>query len=578
MKLSFDNQEVNRGDIEEYRKKLARECPRSEKAFIDLSFSVCEEMGDRNVWYESNGQPRIAASPEFVDSVMKYLQPHYPEETEKNLKNMIAARTRVINPLCSLLWDRAKRGDLCTNITGNLSKIMQGAESITSNDDDKIKAFKEGIKIMALLPPKTDDETMRAGYEVVEKAIRESVYWKEIKLPPDWKDSREPKARILGRAFPDVGKIRPTSNNTQSNVVPGVTIREAPTVNNVLNVDNIGNVLQSYKLPSVPEILSGDVSTEEYIDNLTDYIGDMEAVKVKVNKLVAQIEERISNAQKHLSMVKCREQVIQKIIIDEDIEESDVNKLDIELKKKEDRHVAIKEDLLEWQKQIECKNPEQKKVIVNRFDRDERLSKYIKELYNWKCQFPNCELSFLKRDGQPYIEVHHLFALSKDGHDSIENILVVCAHHHRMLEYADVSILNVTPEKVIVMINGEHHVIKRIILQSAGTTITNATLHNEQEIVRKDITAGLNVIAETPDSTKLTSEGKNFALTGMLSSMTRAEANAAIKAAGGRVTSSVTKKTDYVIAGESPGSKYDRAMQMGITILNEEEFKKLVST
>jgi DNA ligase (NAD+) len=59
--------------------------------------------------------------------------------------------------------------------------------------------------------------------------------------------------------------------------------------------------------------------------------------------------------------------------------------------------------------------------------------------------------------------------------------------------------------------------------------------------------------------------------------MTRAEATEAIKAAGGRVTSSVSKKTDYVVAGESPGSKYDKAAQMEITILNEEEFKRLLS-
>jgi DNA ligase (NAD+) len=89
--------------------------------------------------------------------------------------------------------------------------------------------------------------------------------------------------------------------------------------------------------------------------------------------------------------------------------------------------------------------------------------------------------------------------------------------------------------------------------------------------------AGLNVVAEIPGQIKPTLEGKIFVLTGTLSTMTRAEATAAIKAAGGRVTSSVSKKTDYVVAGESPGSKYDKAAQMEITILNEEEFKRLLS-
>ena len=89
--------------------------------------------------------------------------------------------------------------------------------------------------------------------------------------------------------------------------------------------------------------------------------------------------------------------------------------------------------------------------------------------------------------------------------------------------------------------------------------------------------AGLNVVAEIPSQRRPALEGKTFVLTGTLSTMTRAEATAAIKAAGGHVTSSVSKKTDYVVAGESPGSKYDKAVQMGIAILDEEEFNKLLN-
>jgi DNA ligase (NAD+) len=106
---------------------------------------------------------------------------------------------------------------------------------------------------------------------------------------------------------------------------------------------------------------------------------------------------------------------------------------------------------------------------------------------------------------------------------------------------------------------------------------------SNRALIDKLKTAGLNIAAEIPgpDSTgtgqtKSALEGKIFVLTGTLSTMARAEATAAIQAAGGRVTSSVSKKTDYVVAGESPGSKYDKAVQMEITILNEEEFRKLV--
>ena len=70
--------------------------------------------------------------------------------------------------------------------------------------------------------------------------------------------------------------------------------------------------------------------------------------------------------------------------------------------------------------------------------------------------------------------------------------------------------------------------------------------------------------------------GKTFVLTGTLENYTRDEAKEIIENEGGKVTSSVTKKTNYVIAGESPGSKYDKALKLDIPIIDENEFKVLV--
>ncbi len=66
--------------------------------------------------------------------------------------------------------------------------------------------------------------------------------------------------------------------------------------------------------------------------------------------------------------------------------------------------------------------------------------------------------------------------------------------------------------------------------------------------------------------------GKTIVLTGGLSSMTREEATRAAEAAGARVASSVSRKTDFVVAGESPGSKYDRAVELGVEVVDEAEF------
>src|SRR5262249_8122686 len=67
--------------------------------------------------------------------------------------------------------------------------------------------------------------------------------------------------------------------------------------------------------------------------------------------------------------------------------------------------------------------------------------------------------------------------------------------------------------------------------------------------------------------------GKIFVLTGTLPSMARDEARALIEARGGRVTSSVSKKTDFVVAGDEAGSKLDKATQLGIKVIDEAEFK-----
>lgn len=70
--------------------------------------------------------------------------------------------------------------------------------------------------------------------------------------------------------------------------------------------------------------------------------------------------------------------------------------------------------------------------------------------------------------------------------------------------------------------------------------------------------------------------GKTFVLTGGLTHYTRDEATALIKERGGKVSGSVSKKTDYVLAGSDPGSKYDKAKELGVPILSEEQFRKML--
>jgi DNA ligase (NAD+) len=71
--------------------------------------------------------------------------------------------------------------------------------------------------------------------------------------------------------------------------------------------------------------------------------------------------------------------------------------------------------------------------------------------------------------------------------------------------------------------------------------------------------------------------GKTFVLTGTLPDLTREQASEMITAAGGRVTGSVSRKTDYVVAGESAGSKLAQAERLGVPVLGEADLRELLS-
>ncbi len=100
-----------------------------------------------------------------------------------------------------------------------------------------------------------------------------------------------------------------------------------------------------------------------------------------------------------------------------------------------------------------------------------------------------------------------------------------------------------------------------------------------QQLIEKLRRAGLNftsTLAQAQQSGGGALAGKTFVLTGTLPTLKREEATAKIEAKGGKVSSSVSKKTDYVVAGDDAGSKLEKAQKLGVKIIDEKELLRLL--
>lgn len=132
-------------------------------------------------------------------------------------------------------------------------------------------------------------------------------------------------------------------------------------------------------------------------------------------------------------------------------------------------------------------------------------------------------------------------------------------------EYGEMSgVLNATKEELIE--------IPEIGVKIADSIITYTSNEDFLQLVSKLEAAGLNLVEEKQELAGLMFENQTFVLTGKLVEMTRNGAKASIESYGGKVTGSVSKSTDVVVAGTDAGSKLEKAEQLGITIWDEREF------
>ena len=119
------------------------------------------------------------------------------------------------------------------------------------------------------------------------------------------------------------------------------------------------------------------------------------------------------------------------------------------------------------------------------------------------------------------------------------------------------------------------------MVEEIGPIVANSirdffTQEQTIDLIDKLKEAGVNTVYKADDNEDLRFDGKTFVLTGSLEDFTRDEASDLIEKHGGKVSSSVSKKTSYVLAGEEAGSKLTKAQSLGVQIISEAEFKDMI--
>jgi DNA ligase (NAD+) len=122
----------------------------------------------------------------------------------------------------------------------------------------------------------------------------------------------------------------------------------------------------------------------------------------------------------------------------------------------------------------------------------------------------------------------------------------------------------------------ELEAIKEIGPKVAASMKAYFEIPEERETLRRFEQAGLAPKAAAPGPAEGALTGKTFLFTGAMKSLTRGQAEARVKAAGGRVLSGVSKKLDILVVGEKPGSKLKKAKDLGVKILTEEAFLEFI--
>ncbi|MDA3894981.1 MAG: NAD-dependent DNA ligase LigA [Desulfobacteraceae bacterium] len=218
------------------------------------------------------------------------------------------------------------------------------------------------------------------------------------------------------------------------------------------------------------------------------------------------------------------------------------------------------------------------------FDIDGLGDKLIDQLVDRKLIFSYADLfglsveilKDLERMGEKSAQ-NIMLAIEKSKHISFARFLYALGIRHagehtaRILAdaYDDIKSIAAETAETLESIEGIGPIVAHSIVDFfAGT--------NNQDTIDQLIKSGITIEKVKRITGESTFMGMTFVLTGKLETLTRSQAKKLIEGAGGTVTGSVSSKTDYLVAGDSPGSKFDKAKTLGVIIINESDLKNML--
>lgn len=204
---------------------------------------------------------------------------------------------------------------------------------------------------------------------------------------------------------------------------------------------------------------------------------------------------------------------------------------------------------------------------------DKGLIKGIADIYTLKLE----DIASLKKNGKKFAQ-NLIDAINESKHNDLSKLLTALGIRHVGARLAKSLAKKYRNIDVLINTNLEELSMQDDVGEKTALSIYEFFKQEQTiDLIDKLKSAGVNMESLEEESTDNRFEGMTFVLTGSLEQFTRDQASEIIEKMGGKTSSSVSKKTTYVLAGEDAGSKLTKAQNLGITVISENDFKEMIS-